>query len=215
MIFGYTMHRCLCTKPTVTDFPQNSTFSNLNLTMPLLLSIFTQNFTSLGLKVPSPRVAVHHALPEGIMHRTRNADHSILINNRLVLGSSTPKPPPSLLRKNVFYHPDEGTFFREINFTKIFTLVLWQYASFFFFCRRWNSSLRRLKKSLLPSTVIDRFFFDFLQIRYQCLYYRKEDILSIISWICIIVTHLTLFCIFLTNKKKKNIFVKSISQYLK
>ena len=64
---------------------------------------------SLGLKVPSPRVAVHHALPEGIMHRTRNADHSILINNRLVLGSSTPKPPPSLLRKNVFYHPDEGT----------------------------------------------------------------------------------------------------------
>ena len=77
--------------------------------MPLLLSIFTQNFTSLGLKVPSPRVAVHHALPEGIMHRTRNADHSILINNRLVLGSSTPKPPPSLLRKNVFYHPDEGT----------------------------------------------------------------------------------------------------------
>ena len=133
MIFGYTMHRCLCTKHTVTDFPQNSTFSNLNLTMPLLLSIFTQNFTSLGLKVPSPRVAVHHALPEGIMHRTRNADHSILINNRLVLGSSTPKPPPSLLRKNVFYHPDEGTFFREINFTKIFTLVLWQYASFFFF----------------------------------------------------------------------------------
>ena len=109
MIFGYTMHRCLCTKHTVTDFPQNSTFSNLNLTMPLLLSIFTQNFTSLGLKVPSPRVAVHHALPEGIMHRTRNADHSILINNRLVLGSSTPKPPPSLLRKNVFYHPDEGT----------------------------------------------------------------------------------------------------------
>ena len=132
MIFGYTMHRCLCTKHTVTDFPQNSTFSNLNLTMPLLLSIFTQNFTSLGLKVPSPRVAVHHALPEGIMHRTRNADHSILINNRLVLGSSTPKPPPSLLRKNVFYHPDEGTFFREINFTKIFTLVLWQYTSFFF-----------------------------------------------------------------------------------
>lgn len=60
------------------------------------------------LKVPSPRVAVHHALPEGIMHRTRNADHSILINNRLVLApSSTSKPPPSLLRKNVFYHPDE------------------------------------------------------------------------------------------------------------
>merc|ERR1719219_2587408 len=65
------------------------------------------------LKVPSPRVAVHHALPEGIMHRTRNsggthsADHSILINNRLVLASSTSKPPSSLLRKNVFYHPDE------------------------------------------------------------------------------------------------------------
>ena len=71
-------------------------------------------FGFLGLKVPSPRVAVHHALPEGIMHRTRNvggthsADHSILINNRLVLASSTSKPPSSLLRKNVFYHPDEG-----------------------------------------------------------------------------------------------------------
>jgi len=96
-------------------FPLNSLFSYFNPRCALTTTQYSSPpknslpnwLCSLGLKVPSPRVAVHHALPEGIMHRTRNADHSILINNRLVLGSSTPKPPPSLLRKNVFYHPDE------------------------------------------------------------------------------------------------------------
>jgi len=81
------------------------------------------------LKVGSPRsnrVAVHHAVPLDILHRTSNrnsADHSILINNRLILSAtntaSTTKSPSSTtsnssskqaqaIRKTVFYNTDEG-----------------------------------------------------------------------------------------------------------
>lgn len=80
------------------------------------------------LKVGSPRsnrVAVHHAVPLDILHRTSNrnpADHSILINNRLILSAtntaSTTKSPSSTtsnssskqapaIRKTVFYNTDE------------------------------------------------------------------------------------------------------------
>ena len=83
----------------------------------------------LGLKVGSPRsnrVNVHHAVPLDILHRTSNrnsADHSILINNRLILSAtntaSTTKSPSSTtsnssskqaqaIRKTVFYNTDEG-----------------------------------------------------------------------------------------------------------
>jgi len=80
------------------------------------------------LKVGSPRsnrVNVHHAVPLDILHRTSNrnsADHSILINNRLILSAtntaSTTKSPSSTtsnssskqaqaIRKTVFYNTDE------------------------------------------------------------------------------------------------------------
>ena len=68
----------------------------------------------LGLKIGSSqqRVAVHHAVPAEVMHR----DHSILINNRLVVKSSTGSSSDtknstkssSAIRKTVFYNPNNA-----------------------------------------------------------------------------------------------------------